>query len=85
MTFVDHPGGISAGALRYFVFIVCICAFLFVFLLVRLATGLSPEIYYDPPAAKTVYRAQLGFPRTGQLLVAAAVDRFDLDTTLGRL
>ncbi len=57
MTLVDFSSASSNGAVRYFVFIVCICLFLFFFLVVRLASGLAPEIYHETPV-KPVYRAQ---------------------------
>ncbi len=56
MTLESLTGISNRAALQYFVFIVCICAFLFVFLITRIADALDPEIYYDPPAVP-VYRA----------------------------
>ncbi|MEZ4701809.1 MAG: hypothetical protein R2834_15835 [Rhodothermales bacterium] len=71
MTLVDNSSAASTGALRYFVFIVCICVVLFFFLVVRLASGLTPEIYYDPPV-KPVYRAQATVPAQVDPTTAAA-------------
>ncbi|MDZ4698497.1 MAG: hypothetical protein SH809_02220 [Rhodothermales bacterium] len=62
MTLVDYSSASSAGAVRYFVFIVCICLFLFFFLVVRLASGLAPEIYQEETPVKPVYRAQHADP-----------------------
>ena len=53
---VPFTGASRRAALHYFVFILCICAFLFVFLITRIADALNPEIYYDPPTVP-VYRA----------------------------
>ena len=67
MTLVDYSSASSTGAVRYFVFIVCICLFLFFFLVVRLASGLAPEIYREETPVKPVYRAQHADPLPTQV------------------